>query len=108
MGNAARAEQEVARSRLDDPFADGERQLSLQDPEALVLAVVDVQRDLDARGGEDLHERQVPCRLKTRHLDRRQLARPPVGLALRDRPQQPGWCPSRPSCLLSGVVFVTT
>jgi len=81
-GDAARAEQEVAGARRDRLLPDGERELALEDPEALVLGVVDVQRDLDALGSEDLDERQVPVGLLARDLDRGQLSRPPVGLAL--------------------------
>ena len=62
MGDVPRAEREVAGSRRDHGVADLEGDLSFQDPETLVLVVVDVQRSLRAGGLGHLHDgHQAAC-----------------------------------------------
>src|SRR5215207_7502936 len=79
--NVARAEHEVARARLDSLAADLERHLALQDPEGLVLTVMDMQRGLDARRVGDIQKGQTPGGVHRSRLDDGQRAEPPARLS---------------------------
>ena len=64
-----RPEQVVARARLDGGVADLERRAALEDPERLVLAMVDVQGSVGAGRLGHLHDRHLSAGVGAGGLD---------------------------------------
>ena len=80
MRDVTRAEGEVAGAGLDDVVADVDRDIALEDVEALVLVVVDVQRRLGVRRLCHLDDRELSVRVGGARLDDREGVEPPAGV----------------------------
>src|SRR5215208_3231261 len=89
VGDVARPEDEVASARLDRLIADLEGDFALEDPESLVVTVMDVERRLRAGVFGHLHDRHLAARVGGGGLDLRERPEPPARLALvlADRPR---------------------
>src|SRR6266545_696865 len=94
--DVARPEDVVAGVRLDRRVADLEGEVAFEDPEAFVVAVVDVQRHFEAGRGGDFDDRQLTAAVVGGRLDDGEVAEPPARLAFfatdDERPESLGRC----------------
>src|SRR4030095_8911967 len=81
MRDVARAEDVVARARLDGLVADLEGEIALEDPEPLIVPVMDVKRCLGAGVLGSLADRHLAAGVGGCGLDFGQRAEPPACLA---------------------------
>ncbi|MDQ4028437.1 MAG: hypothetical protein M3214_10375 [Actinomycetota bacterium] len=81
MRDVARPEHVVARARLDRRVADLEGEIAFEDPKALVVAVMHVERALVAGVLRHLHDRHLPAGVG-RRLNDHEAAEPPARLSL--------------------------
>jgi hypothetical protein len=79
---SARPEDVVACARLDRLSADLEGDVAVEDPEALVVALVDVERRLGAGMFGHLHDRHLSAGVGGGGLELRERAEPPASPAL--------------------------